>query len=51
VTVFSDAPFGTYNVQACADATNVLLESATGSQGTTELNNCTRTTTTVQVTP
>ena len=51
LTVFSDTPLGTYVVQACADATNVLRESLTGPDGTAETNNCTSTTATVQVIP
>lgn len=51
LTVFLDTPLGTYTVQACADATNVLAESLTGPQGTAETNNCTSTTATVQVIP
>ena len=50
-TVLPDTPLGTYTVQACADATNVLRESLTGPQGTAETNNCTSTTATVQVIP
>ena len=49
VTVPNNAPLGTYSVRACADATNVLLESATGPLGTTEQNNFTMTGTTVEV--
>jgi hypothetical protein len=49
VTVANNAPLGTYKVRACADATDVLLESATGPLGTTEQNNCTMTGTTVEV--
>jgi hypothetical protein len=51
LTVFTDTPLGTYVVQACADATNVLRESLTGPDGTAETNNCTSTTATVQVIP
>ena len=50
-TVFGDTAFGTYVVQACADGTDVLRESATGPQGSSELNNCLNTTTTAQVIP
>jgi hypothetical protein len=49
VTVANTAPLGTFRVRACADATNVLLESATGPLGSSEQNNCTLTSTTVEV--
>ena len=51
VTVPNNAPLGTYSVRACADATKVLLESAIGAGGTTEQNNCTTTSTTVDIIP
>ena len=49
VIVANNAPLGTFRVRACADATDVLLESATGPLGTSEQNNCTLTSTTVEV--
>jgi hypothetical protein len=50
-TVNGDTPFGTYTVKACADATDVLLESATGADGTSEQNNCLMANGTVTVIP
>jgi hypothetical protein len=52
VGVFGDTVLGTYNkLRACADATDLLRESATGPLGTAETNNCMDINAVIQVIP
>src|SRR5262249_22257475 len=51
VGVFLDTQLGSYHLQACADGTDLLRESATGPQGTAETNNCMTINNVIQVIP